>query len=143
MTTTTPTRTPTAVPILTSPTTPTGGTNPTTPTPVGPSNPLPANVAPALDVIYQEFENGTLPTTPSPSGHIQIVGSDVGVMIRVNNPSDFDADVAAATALGMQINASDPANDMFAGLLLIAQLPAAAQLSDSPVIVPVYVPIAP
>jgi hypothetical protein len=127
-------------PVTTSPTVPTGGSNPATP--VGTSNPLPANVAQPLDTIYQEYENGTLPTSPSQPGQVQIVGNDVGVMIRVNNPGDFDADLAAAVTLGMQVNASNPSNDMFAGLLPIAQLPAAAQLSDSPTIVPVYSPMA-
>jgi hypothetical protein len=114
--------------------------SPTTPTPV--TGPLPANVAAALDGIYEEYENGTLPTTQSGPGQIEIQGSNVGVMMKVNIPDDFATDVADAQALGMQVNATSTSTDIFAGLLPIAELPAVAQLPDAPVIVPIYVPMA-
>jgi len=114
-------------------------TNPTTP--VATTGPLPANVAAALDSIYEEYENGTLTTTPSGPGQVEIQGNDVGIMIKVNNPGDFATDVADAQSLGMQVNASSSSTDTFAGLLPIAELPAVAQLSDSPIIVPIYEPI--
>jgi hypothetical protein len=120
---------------------PTGGSTPTT-TPVVVTGPLPVNVASALDTIYEEFEHGTLPTTPSGPGQIQIQGNEVGIMVRVNDPGDFATDLAAAQGLGMQVNATSPSNDTFAGFLPIAELPAIAQLPDSPIIVPVYVPMA-
>jgi len=126
----------TIVPVLV----PTNPTNPTTP--VTTTGPLPANVATALDSIYEEYENGTLPTSQSGPGQIEIQGNDVGVTIKVNNPGDFATDLAAAQSLGMQVNATSPSTDSFAGFLAIAELPAAAQLSDAPVIVPIYGPIA-
>ncbi len=113
--------------------------NPTTP--VTTTGPLPANVAAALDSIYEEYENGTLPASQSGPGQIEIQGNDVGVTIKVNIPGDFAADVADAQSIGMQVNASSPATDSFAGFLPIVELAAVAQLADAPVIVPIYGPI--
>ncbi len=124
---------PTFVPVLVP-------TNPTPP--AATTGPLPANVAAALDSIYEEYENGTLPTTPSGPGQVEIQGDNVGVWIKVNIPGDFATDVADAQALGMQVNTSSPSTDSFAGFLPIAELPAVAQLSDAPVIVPIYGPMA-
>ena len=123
-------------------TTPTTGTpNPATPTPTPVNGPLPANVATALDTIYEEFENGTLSANQNGPGKIEIQGNDVGVMIKVNNPDDFASDVAAAEGLGMQVQTTSAASDLFAGFLPIAELPAVAQLPDAPVIVPMYGPL--
>jgi hypothetical protein len=123
--------------------TPVTTTTPTSPTtPVSTSEPLPSNVALALDTIYEEYESGTLPTTSSGPGQIQIQGNDVGVMIKVTNPSDFDTVSAEVQALGMQVTGDSPTTDTIAGLLPISELPAVAQLADAPIIVPVYTPIA-
>jgi hypothetical protein len=115
--------------------------NPNPVTPVNTTGPLPINVASALDAIYDEYENGTLPATSNGLGQIQIQGNDVGIMVRVNDPADFASDLAGAASLGMQVNANVPSSDTFAGFLPIAELPAVAQLSDAPIIVPVYVPM--
>jgi hypothetical protein len=101
---------------------------------------LPANVSSALDTIYEEYVNGTLPPPSRRPGQIEIQGNDVGIMIKVENPSDFATVVADAQALGMQVNASSTATDMFSGLLPISALPAVAQLPDAPIVVPIYVP---
>jgi len=117
----------------------TGPSNPTTP--VGTTEPLPANVDTALDTIYEEYQNGTLPTTPSGPGQVEVEGSDVGVMIHVLNPGDFATVVADAQALGLQVTVSSPSTDNVAGLLPIAELPSVAELPQSPIIVPIYVPV--
>jgi hypothetical protein len=96
-------------------------------------------VALALDTIYEQYENGTL-GTPTGGRPIQIQGANVGVMIHVTDPAEFAADAAAAVALGLQVNASSPQTDTIAGMLPIAELPAAAQLA-AVTITPVYVPM--
>ncbi len=126
------------------PTTPvsTTGTAPSSPTtPVSTTGPLPSNVASALDTIYEEYENGTLPTSNGP-GQIEIQGNDVGVMIKVTNPSDFGTVSADAQALGLQVTGTSPSTDTIAGWLPISELPAVAQFADAPIIVPIYGPIA-
>jgi hypothetical protein len=131
-----------AAPVSTS--SPSGNSSPASPTsttspasPVVTANPLPANVALALDTIYEQYENGTL-GTPTGGQPIQIQGDNVGVMIHVTNPADFASDEAAAVALGLQVNANSPQTDTVAGFLPIAELPSAAQLANV-TIAPVYV----
>lgn len=119
----------------------------TTPTPVNPTTPvtttgpLPANVASALDTIYDEYESGTLPTSNGP-GQIEIQGNNVGVTIKVTNPSDFATVSAEAQGLGLQVTGDSPSTDTIAGWLPISELPAVAQLADAPIIAPIYGPVA-
>src|SRR5262249_37866916 len=110
--------------------------------PVTTPGPLPSNVASALDTIYEEFEHGTLPASQSGPGQIEIQGNAVGVMIHVTNPADFASVSADAQALGLQVPGISPETDNIAGWLPIAELPAVAQLSDAPIIVPIYGPMA-
>jgi hypothetical protein len=103
------------------------------------SNPLPANVSALLNTVYQEYKNGDLPTTTQ-AGQVEIQGTNVGVQLRTANPSDFNAMVAAAQSLGLQVQTSSAAYDIVIGFLPINELPAAAQLAGSPAITPLLYP---
>lgn len=87
----------------TTPTTGTGtGTDTGSTTNSGPnsSGPLPANVGAALQTLYQEYESaggGSSFTPSSPSDNqLQISGTSVGVNLKVNSPSEFDAAMTAS-----------------------------------------------
>jgi hypothetical protein len=116
-----------------------GSSGSTTTTPTS-SNPLPDNVSPILGTVYQEYQNGALPTSAQP-GQVEIQGSSVGVQMRSSNSGDFAAMVSAAQSLGMQVTTSSAAYDMVIGFLPISELPAAAQLTGAPAIVPLLYPL--
>jgi hypothetical protein len=101
----------------------------------GPSGTLPANVAAALQSLYQEYESqgGGANFTPSqPSDQLlQIRGTSVAVSLKVSSGSDFNTALAQLQADGMQVSASSPTNGLIEGLLPIAELPAAAQVAAS------------
>jgi hypothetical protein len=131
------------------PTTPTTPTTPVTRTsaleggcPPGPasSGPLPANVAAALQSLYQEYESqggGDTFTPSQPSDKLlQISGTRVAVRLKLGSDSDFNTALAQIQSDGMQVSASSPTYGLIEGLLPIAELPAAAQVAASVTPVP-------
>ena len=104
------------------------------------TNPLPINVSVPLNTVYEEYMNGDLPTGSKP-GQVEIEGTNVGVVMRSSNSSDFETMVASAESLGLQVSTESAAYDTVVGFLPIAELPAAAQIAGSPVILPLMSPI--
>jgi hypothetical protein len=115
---------------------------PTTTSPSVPVNPLPANASVLLDTVYEEFVNGDLPASTMHPGQVEIQGSNVGIQIQTNNPSDFATIVADAESLGLQVTDASNAYDIVVGFLPIAELPSVAQLPGSPSITPLLDPTA-
>jgi hypothetical protein len=101
----------------------------------GSSGTLPANVAAALQSLYQEYESqgGGARFTPSqPSDKLlQIRGTSVAVSLKLASGSNFDTALAQLQADGMEVGASSPIYGLIEGLLPIAELPAAAQVAAS------------
>jgi hypothetical protein len=106
----------------------------------GTTSPLPDNVSVLLNTIYQEYESGDLTSSNSP-GQVEIQGSNVGIDVHAGNASEFAEMVTALQSLGMQTTAVSNTDDIVEGLLPIAQLPAAAQVTGSPAINPILVPV--
>ena len=104
------------------------------------ATPLPANVSVQLDTVYEEYENGDLTSSNAP-GQVEIQGTNVGIDIHAGNASEFNAMVTALEGLGLQVTAVSDTDDVVEGLLPIAQLPAAAQVTGSPAIAPMLNPI--
>jgi hypothetical protein len=108
-----------------------------------PASSLPANVAQALDVIYNAYEQD--PSTFSPSSVpstnganlVQIQGTNVGIQVQDSNPANFNTLLANLQSAGMQVTLSSANYGMVVGFLPIAQLPTVAALADAPSITPV------
>jgi len=58
---------------------------------------------------------------------IQIQGTSVGIQVHGNGTGDFNALVSSLESMGMQITATDAVTQTVAGMLPIADLPAAVQ----------------
>jgi hypothetical protein len=101
----------------------------------GPSGPLPANVAAALQSLYQEYESqggGDHFTPGLPSDRLlQISGTSVAVSLKLGAGSDFNTALAQLQSDGLRVSASSPIYGLIEGLLPIAELPAAAQVAAS------------
>jgi hypothetical protein len=111
--------------------------------PAGTTNsagPLPSNVSPLLDTVYEEYLNGDLPASTGQPGQVELQGTNVGVEIHTKSPSDFSIMVTAAESLGLQVNSISETSGTVTGFLPIGALPAAAQLPGSPAIAPLLYP---
>lgn len=95
------------------------------------SQPLPANAAVVLDVIYTAYEQSpsdfpdNLPTEDG-ANLVVIQGDDVGIQVHDSNPSDFSTLVTELQSAGMQITISSSSYGTIVGMLPIAQLPSVA-----------------
>jgi len=100
-----------------------------------------AKAGQGLIALYQDFQqfsgSGTFTSAHSPN--IQTVGTSVRLDIR--GPGDVSALSASLQTLGMQVTATDANTHTVEGLLPIAKLPDAAQLSGVTTISPVYKPL--
>jgi hypothetical protein len=116
-----------------------GTSNPPSGTNSGPgsSGPLPANVAAALQTLYQEtqssnYDGGDSDDFTAPSDKLlQISGSNVAVSLKIGSGTDFNTALSQLQSDGMQISTSSSAYDLIEGMLPIAELPAAAQIAAS------------
>ena len=104
------------------------------------ANPLPANVSPLLDTVYEQYENGTLPAPTGRPGTVEIQGSNIGIEIHVSNPSDFAAMVATAENLGLQVMDQSTTYDIVDGFLPISELPELTQFPASASVAPLLYP---
>ena len=96
----------------------------------------PANLATALQVLYQEFQA----TGGTASFETMLIeGSSVGVEIK-GNGGNFDTLVADMEGLGLVVNAKDSSTQMVAGLLPIDNLLKAAEDSLTLSITPEFLP---
>jgi len=90
-----------------------------------------------LYLDYQAFKaaggEGTFRSTHAPS--IQVVGNNVRIDVK-----GASGTASALAGLGMNIESNDPRTGIIEGLLPIAQLPNAAQLSQVTMIGPVHYP---
>jgi hypothetical protein len=96
---------------------------------------LPANVSPALRLLYREYEdqrdrNRFPPILP---GHRPLLISDsrVAVLIKAAYPPALDAYLRRFRADGEQVIRTVPAYGLAEGMLPIANLPAVAQIAAS------------
>jgi hypothetical protein len=101
----------------------------------GTSTTLPANVAAALQSLYQEYESqggGDSFTPGQPSDKLLVIsGTSVGVDLKIGSGADFNTVLSQLQADGLQVSSSSATYGLIDGVLPIAQLPAAAQLAAS------------
>jgi hypothetical protein len=103
----------------------------------GSPDPLPANVAAALQTLYQEYQSsnydgGDSDDFTAPSDKTLIIsGSNVEVSLKIGSGTDFNAALSQLQSDGMQVGSSSSAYGLIQGMLPIAQLPAAAQIAAS------------
>ena len=121
------------------------------PTPTPPTSPpsntnLPPSVSPLLGTIYQSYvqwlnagQQGTF-TSPTGAGQVEVQGTNVGIYVHDGNPADFIALGIELENLGMQFTDSDATYGVYAGFLPIAQLPALADLPQTPNLSPMLYP---
>ncbi|AMV40580.1 hypothetical protein [Planctomyces sp. SH-PL62] len=109
----------------------------TPPTDPPTTTPLPANVARLLDLAYQAHVG-----TPdaSPPSAVTIVDGAVAATVSGNGEGDFASFLDSLRALGMQVQSSHEATWAVAGMLPLAQLPAAARLPQVRSIAPRIAP---
>jgi hypothetical protein len=107
------------------------------------SSTLPANVAAALQSLYQEYVNagGGSSFTPSqPSDNLlEISGASVGVNLKMGSTGDFNTFHSQLQSDGMQVTSSSAAYGLVDGMLPISELPAIAQAAAS--VTPMYRPV--
>ncbi len=84
---------------------------------------LPANVSPALRLLYREYED------QGRDRFLVIPSSRVAVRIKVAFPPALGAYVGALRGDGMQIMRTVPADGMAEGTVPVARLPAVAKLA--------------
>jgi hypothetical protein len=96
---------------------------------------LPANVSPALRLLYREYEDRSDGSrfTPVLPGRSPLLISDsrVAVLIRAAYPPALDAYLPKFRADGEQVMRTVPAHGLVEGMLPIANLPAVAQIAAS------------
>jgi hypothetical protein len=102
---------------------------------LGSSATLSANVAAALQSLYQEYEsqgggNNFTPGQPSDK-LLEISGTSVGVDLKVGSGADFNTVLSQLQADGLKVSSSSPTYDLIEGMLPIGELPAAAQIAAS------------
>jgi hypothetical protein len=98
------------------------------------SNPLPINVAAALQSLYAEYQKaGSGEFTPSqPSDKmLQISGTSVAVDLKIGSGADLNTVLSQLKSDGMQVSSSSSTYGLIDGMLPISQLPAAAQIASS------------
>jgi hypothetical protein len=107
-----------------------------------PTNPpangsLPPNVPPLVATIYQQYEQwvaggqqGTF--VSSETAVVEIQGTNVGIEVHDGNPADFTTLGAELQNLGMQVTSSSATYGIYTGFVPIGQIPAVAQLPQTP-----------
>jgi hypothetical protein len=102
-----------------------------------PSDPLSANVAAALQVLYQEYtssnyDGGDSDDFTAPTDKLlQISGSSVAVSLKIGSGTDFNTALSQLQSDGMQVSASSTTYGLIEGMLPIGELPAVAQIAAS------------
>jgi hypothetical protein len=103
-----------------------------------------ANAGDTLIAVYLDYQKfvdggGKGTFTTSQSSTVEIVGTSVGVDVH-GTPGSLASLQGELASLGMQIQGTDSNTTTVEGLLPIAQLINAAQLSDTVGINPIYTP---
>jgi hypothetical protein len=107
------------------------------------STSLPPSVSAVLDVIAYTSNPSDFPANVPATGganRVVIQGTNVGIQVHDNNPSDFNNLVSALEAAGMQITSSSSTNGLVVGMLPCTQLPTVAGLSEVQSITALYRP---
>lgn len=122
---------------------------PTNP-PAEPTNPpvapLPPKVSGSLNTLYQDYSNFIVDHpqggySPPPSLGYPVVNNEVGVNVNGNRQGDFSSFVGSLQDLGMSVTSTNATTWTVSGLLPIAELPAAANISQTLSIMPRYAPV--
>ena len=97
--------------------------------------PLSANVAAALQSLYQEYENAGGGSTFTPSqpsdNQLQISGTSVGVNLKMGSAGDFSTFLSQLQSDGLQVSSSSATYGLVDGMLPIGDLPTIAQVAAS------------
>ena len=123
------------------PVTPTTNPSPVTTTQSSPG-PLPANVAAALQSLYNEYEgagSGSFKPSQPTDTLLQISGNNVEVSIKIRSGTAFSTALSQLQSDGMQVSSSSSTYGLVDGMLPISELSGAAQLASS--VTPVSPPI--
>jgi len=113
------------------------GTGTSTGTGSGSSSPGPlsANVAAALQSLYQEFQNAGGDNSFSPSlptdNMLEISGNSVGVDLKMSSSGDFSTFLSQLQSDGLQVTNSSATYGLVEGMLPISDLPTIAQAATS------------
>jgi len=110
------------------------------------SGSLPANVSQSLQGVYQQYlqyasTNESESFKPTGVGLVEVNGTSVGVQINGNGMSDFNTLLSQLQGEGFQVTSSNATDKSAQGMLPIAQLPDAAQLSGTLSITAMYAPM--
>jgi hypothetical protein len=92
---------------------------------------LPANVSPALRLLYREFEHlgGSRNATSLPGGTpVVIGGARVAVKIKADFPPSLDTELFRLRAVGLRVVRIIPNEGLAVGTLPIAALPAVGEI---------------
>jgi len=91
-----------------------------------------------LIALYQRFQQGGAASiTSTGAGGIKTDGTNVGIEAHMAS-GDFSKYIASLNALGLKITATDPGSGTVEGMLPIAQLPPAAQNTQTLSLVAIY-----
>jgi len=124
--------------------------HPNTITPTSNSNAsgtLPSNVSVQLQSLYTQYEayvssGSSGAFSPTGVNILVINGTNVGIQVNDTNTGNFNTLIAELESDGMQVLDSSSTYGIVEGMLPIAQLPIAAQLSQTLSITPMFNPIA-
>ncbi len=107
--------------------------------------PLPANVAAALQGLYEEYESqggGSSFTPDEPNDKLLVIsGTSVGVQIKASASADFNTLVSRLQSEGMQVSSSSATYGLIDGMLPIAELGTVARLSGTTSVTPMSPPM--
>ncbi len=109
------------------------------------SGSLPPNVPPLLATIYLQYElwlaggqQGTF--VSSEEAVVEFQGTNVGIEVHDGDPADFTALGTELQSLGMQVTTASATYGTYVGFIPIGQIPAVAELPQTPNLSPLMYP---